>query len=130
VGSAAIDNGSNPRNLTTDQIGNPRQIGPAPDIGAVEAPQSVENATVNGGSSSSSSSQSSASQQSSSALVQAIVLFVLSQPKSGIQLLSLADINGDGIQDIILAVGNGASRRIIAINGATGGTLFTAPAPN
>jgi predicted outer membrane repeat protein len=34
--SPAIDGGSNPGNLTTDQRGFPRVFGPAPDIGAVE----------------------------------------------------------------------------------------------
>jgi hypothetical protein len=36
-GSPAIDRGNNPASLTTDQQGNPRTNGVAPDIGAVEA---------------------------------------------------------------------------------------------
>lgn len=51
-GSPALDRGSNPEPLETDQIGNPRQNGPAVDIGAIEVspgPLAVSSVSVTEG---------------------------------------------------------------------------------
>jgi hypothetical protein len=50
AGSPALNVGSNPANLPTDQRGSPRVVGPAVDIGAYEyKPVGVQSVQVNGG---------------------------------------------------------------------------------
>jgi len=48
-GSPAINTGSNPAGLTSDQRGSPRVFGAAADIGAFESPQAVQPVMVNAG---------------------------------------------------------------------------------
>ncbi|HEX4588566.1 MAG TPA: choice-of-anchor Q domain-containing protein, partial [Gemmataceae bacterium] len=125
AGSPALNAGSNPGNVATDQRGVPRTIGPAPDIGAYEyQPITVANVQVNDGSLQRSEVKSitvSFSGPVSFANGNAAAAFQLTHVQTGNNVVLSAAISTDSQGRTVVTLGFSGSETdpVSALNGGT-----------
>ena len=136
-GSPAIDAGANPLGLTSDQRGySPRVVGAAADIGAYElganAPQGGgrwrwwryrPGATSRPRSSRSRATKRSASLDPATGALKFIV-FPFGKAYRGRFVISTADVNGDGIEDLIVRRPRGHHKFVTKIFSGLNGSIL------